>query len=81
MTLPKLSEPGFDPNVPGVVPVPDKGIVRVGFDALEVTVMLPAAAPLAVGVNATLKVALCPALSVTGAVIPLIVNPVPAMPT
>jgi hypothetical protein len=63
------------------MPVPDSGIARVGLDAFEVIVTLPFAAPLAVGVNVTLKVAVCPAVRVTGAVIPLRVNPAPLIAT
>src|SRR5258708_5125864 len=38
---------------------------------------LPLTAPAAVGVTRTLKLALCPAASVTGALIPLTLNPDP----
>jgi hypothetical protein len=80
-TLPKLRLVGFAPSVPAVTPVPDNGIVRVGFDAFEVIVTFPLTAPAEGGVNDTLKVALCPDVSVTGAVIPLTLNPVPLTPT
>lgn len=60
-----------------MTPVPVTGIVRVGLDPFEVSVMFPLNAPLAVGVNAALKVALWPEVSVTGVVIPLRLNPVP----
>jgi hypothetical protein len=80
VTVPKLRLAGLAPNVPAVVPVPVKGIARVGLGAFEVIVRLPLATPLAVGVNVTLKLVLCPALSVTGAVIPLNVNPLPVIP-
>ena len=58
-------------------PVPVRGMVRVGLEALEVMVTVPVALPAAVGVNVTLKVALWPAVSVTGVVMPFIVKPVP----
>ena len=58
VTLPKLSEGGFAPSVPGVTPVPDKGIVRVGLEAFDVMVRFPLALPADDGVNETLKVAL-----------------------
>jgi hypothetical protein len=48
---------------------------------LAFAVILPLALPAAVGVNVTLKLALCPAVSVTGAVIPLRLTPVALMPT
>jgi hypothetical protein len=81
VTLPKLRLVGFAPSVPGVTPVPDKGMVRLGFEALDVIVRLPLAPPADDGVNETLKVALCPAVSVTGVVIPLKLNPEPLIPT
>lgn len=81
VTVPKLRLAGLAPKVPAVVPVPVNGIVRVGLGAFEVSVRLPLAAPLAVGANVTLKLVLCPAFRVTGAVIPLSVNPDPLIPT
>ena len=81
VTLPKLRLVGFDPSVPGATPVPDNGMVGVGLEAFEVTVTLPLTLPADAGVNLTLKVVLCPAVSVTGAVIPLRLNPVPLIPT
>ena len=77
VTLPKLRLVGFDPSVPGEIPVPANGMARVGFDAVEVTVMLPLALAADCGANVTLKLVLWPAVSVTGAVIPLRLNPVP----
>ena len=71
VTLPKLRLVGFDLSVPGATPVPDSGVVRVGLDALEVRVTLPLTLPVDAGVNLTVKVALWPGVSVTGAVIPL----------
>ena len=81
VTLPKLRLAGFDPSVPAVTPVPVKAIVRVGFEPFEVIVTVPVAVPAAVGVNVTLKVALCPAASVTGAAMPLMAKPDPLMAT
>ena len=81
VTLPKLRLVGFDPSVPGEIPVPANGMDRVGFDAVEVTVMLPLALAADCGANVTLKLVLWPAVSVTGAVIPLRLNPVPLIPT
>ena len=79
--LPKLRLPGFDPNVPCATPVPDRGMLSVGFDPFDVIVTLPLAFATDVGVNVTLKLTLCPAATVTGAVIPLRLNPVPLTPT
>ena len=75
--LPKLRLVGFDPRAPAVTPVPVRGMVRVGLEALEVTVTVPVALPAAVGVKVTLKVALWPEASVTGVGMPLMVKPVP----
>ena len=75
VTLPKLRDVGSAPSVPGATPVPDRGMVRVGFEALEVIVRFPLALPADDGANETLKVALCPADRVSGTVIPLRVNP------
>ena len=80
-TLPKLSVVGFDVSVPGDVPLPDNGMVKVGFVAVEVTVTLPLCAPEPGGVNETLKVVLCPAVSVTGVEIPLTLNAAPVTAT
>ena len=48
--------------------------VVVGGDALLVKVSVPVAAPLACGLNVTVKSAVCPAWIVTGREIPLSVN-------
>ena len=81
VTLPKLRLVGFDPSAPGVTPVPDNGMVKVGFGAFDVTVTLPLTLPADCGVNATVKDALCPARRATGVVIPLRLYPVPLIPT
>ena len=81
VTVPKLRLVGFAPSVPGVTPLPESGTVRVGFEAFDVTVRLPLALPADVGANDTLNVALCPAVSVTGVVIPLKLNPDPLTET
>jgi hypothetical protein len=77
VTLPKLRLVGFAPSAPGATPVPDKGIIRVGLDAFEVIVTLPETLPADAGVKVTVNVVLCPAVSVTGVVIPLRANPAP----
>ena len=61
--------------------VPLSGIAKLGFVAFEVTVTVPATGPEDVGANFTVKVVLCPAVSVTGGVIPEMLNPVPAAAT
>lgn len=81
VTLPKLRLVGFDPKAPGATPVPDNGIVRLGFEALEVMLTLPFALPADAGVNVTVNVALWPDVRVTGVVMPLKLYPVPLTAT
>lgn len=76
-TDPKLRLVGLDVSAPAAAPVPESEMFNVGFDAVEVIVIVPEAAPAAVGANETLKVAFCPAVRVTGAVIPVKLNPEP----
>ena len=61
-TLPRPMAVGLAASVPvvAVVPVPDSGTVRVGFEALDPIVMLPFIVPAAVGANFALKVQLAP---------------------
>lgn len=80
-TLPKLRLVGLAANAPGVTPVPDTGMLNVEFVAVEVMLRLPLTAPAAVGINVTVKLALCPPLSDKGGAIPLTVKPVPVIPT
>lgn len=80
-TLPKLRLDGLEASAPGAVPVPESGILRVGLDAVELIVRLPLALPVDGGAKVTLKVALCPAVSVIGAVMPVRLNPVPLTAT
>ena len=77
VTLPKLRLVGLDPRAPALTPVPVRGMDRVGLEALEVMLTVPVALLAAVGVKVTLKVAVWPEVSVTGAVMPLMVKPVP----
>ena len=57
-TFPKVSVAGFAVIGPDEPPVPDSAMVNVGFDPLDVMVMLPVTVPGAVGWNDTLKLAL-----------------------
>jgi hypothetical protein len=56
-------------------------MVKVGLEPFDVTVTVPLAPAVDVGAKVTVKFALCPAVSVTGGVIPLSVKPVPLIPT
>src|SRR5271169_2278924 len=63
------------------VAVPLNGIPRLGFDASDVTVAVPLKFPADPGANFTVNVVLCPAVNVTGGVIPDTLNPVPVAVT
>jgi hypothetical protein len=76
-TLPNARLVGFAVSVPGVTPVPESGMLRLGFEPLEVMVTLPLAAPLVVGANEIVNVVLWPAVNVRGRVSPLKLNPAP----
>ena len=60
ITLPNARVAGVTDNWPdcGAVPVPDSVIVRVGFEAFEITFTFPVTVPAVCGVKATVKVAL-----------------------
>ena len=81
VTLPKLRLAGLGDSDPAARPVPDNPMLRVGFEAFDVTVTVPVALPAVEGVNVTLKVVLAPAANVTGVEIPLKLNPVPLTAT
>lgn len=53
-TLPNARLTGLALNVPGVTPVPESGMVRLGFAPLEVTVRVPEAVPATVGAKTKL---------------------------
>jgi len=75
--VPKTRLVGFDVIAPAVAPIPDKGMLRLGFEALDVMVKFPPADPETVGANFTANVVLCPAFNVKGAAIPLRLKPNP----
>ena len=58
VTLPKLSDVGFGPSVPCEAPVPDSGMFRVVFEALEMMLTLPLAPEAEAGAKVTVKVVL-----------------------
>ena len=81
-TFPTATGVGLTPSWPATVePAPEREMTREGFDPFDVTVTLPLALVAEVGANVTVNVAACPGVSVTGVVIPLSVNPVPATAT
>jgi len=75
-TFPK-ARPGLNPNCPVAVPVPERGIFKVGLEALEVIARFPLTLVADCGVKMTLNVTLCPDVTVTGGLRPLTLNPVP----
>lgn len=77
VTLPKLRLAGLAASWPGVTPVPARGTLREVLDAFDAMARLPLAALPEVGVKVTLKLTLCPALTVIGNVKPLAVKPDP----
>src|ERR1700722_12000598 len=64
-------------KVAAATEVPFRGIDKLGFDAFHATVAVPGNVPPDVGAKVTVKIVLCPAVNVTGVVIPETVNPVP----
>lgn len=78
VTLPKPTLEGFTESVrPAVTPVPLKVMVIGEFSALLASDRLPLATTAVVGWNCTLKVMDCPAISVSGRVNPVVLNPAP----
>ena len=81
-TLPTAMGAGVALSEPAVAdPVPAREMVKVGLDPFDVTVTLPLALAVDVGAKVTVKLALCPAVSVTGGLIPLSLKPAPLIPT
>ena len=77
-TLPKLRLDGFAESAPGVTPVPDRGILSVGLEALLVRERVPFAAPADCGAKTTLKLGLLwPGAKVKGKFKPFRVNRLP----
>src|SRR5713226_7428130 len=76
MTLPKLALDGVAESC-ACTPVPLRARVRGEPGALLVMETLPLALPVAAGEYVAVNEVLCPGLRVSGAVMPLMVNPVP----
>src|SRR5438128_2601104 len=77
-TFPKVRLVGFAPSRKvAATPVPLSGIARGEPGASLVIEAVPLALPAVVGENVALKEVFCPGLRVSGAVMPLMVNPVP----
>jgi len=69
--LPKARLVGFAASDPCVTPVPEREMLKFGFDPFDVMATLPLTAPLAVGANVTVNEVLWPAFSVNGSDKPL----------
>jgi hypothetical protein len=69
--LPKARVDKLAESVAGVTPVPDNGMLRLGFDPSDVMLTLPVDDPVDVGANNTLNEVLSPAARVSGKVRPL----------
>jgi hypothetical protein len=76
-TLPNTRLVGLAPRAPCVTPVPESGMLKLGFEPFEVMVTLPLAAPLAVGLKSTVNEVLWPAVNVKGKDRPFKLNPLP----
>jgi len=74
-TFPNPRLVGFDVSAPCATPVPERGMLKLEFDPLEVIVRLPLTLPGEVGENVTLKLTPWPALRVTGKLRPLTLYP------
>ena len=66
VTLPKASLPGSTANCPSLMPVPDKEMSVIALDASLPIAAVALKLPAALGVNARVSDALCPAAMVTG---------------
>jgi hypothetical protein len=76
-TLPNARLVGFAVSAPGATPVPESGMLKLGFEPVEVMLTLPLAVPLAVGLKSTVNDVLWPAVNVRGKDRPLRLNSVP----
>lgn len=75
--MPKFNAVGTRVSCPSAVPVPDRETFKLGFEALELTMMPPITPTADCGVNTALKVTLAPELRSSGKLSPVILNPVP----
>ena len=66
VTLPKASLPGFTASCPSLIPVPDNAMFVIALDASLPIAAVALKFPAALGANARVSDALCPAAIVTG---------------
>ena|ERR1700730_7304975 len=79
VTLPNFKSVALGVSWPAEMPVPERGIVRFGFEAFESTLIPPLALPSAFGLKPTLKVTLSPLSRLKGSVNPVKRNAAPVM--
>lgn len=79
-TLPKATFDGTA-EIFGIMPTPLNVAVKFGLLALLVTVTLPVAVPMIVGMKVILKETWLPGARLSGRVMPLVVKPVPVTAT
>lgn len=81
VTFPTPIVAGLTLNSPWIgacsVPAPLNEMVRLGFEAFELTVTLPLKLPEDCGAKVTLKGTVCPAVKVTGVLSPEMLKPAP----
>jgi hypothetical protein len=73
-TLPKFNVFGASVSCPALVSLPESGMFRRGFEAVEKTERSPELTPEVPGANTTLKVRLCPGASGIGSDMPMTLN-------
>ena len=79
-TLPNAAFDGTA-EIFGIMPTPLNVAVKFGLLALLVTVTLPVAVPMIVGMKVILKETWLPGARLSGRVVPLVVKPVPVTAT
>lgn len=77
VTLPKSKAVALEVNWPPEMPLPDRVIIKAGFEAFEAIAIPPLVLPTTFGVKRTLKVTLCPLFRLKGRLKPLKLNPSP----
>src|SRR4029077_1698536 len=78
LTFPKFTLRGFTARLkPGAMPAPLSGMAEGGLVASLTRYRLPAEAPADLGSNRTLKVAVLPALKISGTANPEVLKPAP----
>jgi hypothetical protein len=77
VTLPKFRAGALEVSWPAGIPLPNRAIVKLGFEAFETIAIPPLLLPPTFGVKRMLKVMLCPLFSLRGKLRPYKLNPSP----